>query len=398
MKNLLRTAAVMLIAVSLASAQSIQERLVVTQNDGHNGGLFKVDVQVQGTGLTGGPPIPNTIDGATIDVSYDPLILSFPTGAGGILGAITWNAGILDLAYSVKDVTNPSGTFVNILLGGGNVNKNTDGTPAGFDIINDTFTTVISLTFTIVDASQSATLSFPTGPNSIQFFTTHNNSDHSFSPQIPAFTFGNGNLTFNGITNQPLPIQLASFATTSVSQKSVTLAWATLSETNNYGFEVQRSASKTTGFATIPGSFTKGNGTTAVRHSYSYTDAAPSAAQPYYRLRQIDLNNAEHFSDVLQVTGVGSAPVIPTEFAMRQNYPNPFNPTTIIEFDLPKDSHVMLDLYNILGQKVMSILNEIRLAGTQRVQIDASRLATGVYLYRLAAGDKVFMKKMTLIK
>jgi hypothetical protein len=198
--------------------------------------------------------------------------------------------------------------------------------------------------------------------------------------------------------DQPLPIQLASFATTSVSQKSVTLSWSTLSETNNYGFEVQRSASKTTGFTTIPGSFTKGNGTTAVQHTYSYTDAAPAPGQPFYRLRQLDLNNAEHFSDVLNVTGAASANLIPTDFAMRQNYPNPFNPTTMIEFDLPKDSHVSLELYNILGQKVMSVLNEIRLAGTQRVQLDASRLATGVYLYRLAAGDKVFMKKMTLIK
>jgi len=59
---------------------------------------------------------------------------------------------------------------------------------------------------------------------------------------------------------------------------------------------------------------------------------------------------------------------------------------------------VTLELYNILGQRVMTVLNEVRLAGSQRVQIDASRLATGVYLYRLAAGDKVFMKKMTLIK
>jgi hypothetical protein len=83
---------------------------------------------------------------------------------------------------------------------------------------------------------------------------------------------------------------------------------------------------------------------------------------------------------------------------MRQNYPNPFNPTTVIEFDLPKDSHVSLEMYNILGQRVMTILDEVRLAGSQRVQVDASRLATGVYLYRLVAGDKVFMKKMTLIK
>jgi len=387
MKNLFRTAAAILLAVSLGAAQQVQQQLVVSQNDGHNGGLFKVDVQLKATNLTGA----NTINSLTIDVNYEMTKLSFPTG-GGIPGATAWNAGFNLTAYTLSP-SNPGTGFVRLTVTGNNVGGSGSGLPAGFDLTTS-YQTIATLTFTIQDQTQSATLSIAAGSNAFAFFTTDNNSDFSFL----FTTISGANLTSTGINNAPLPIQLASFAPTSVSQKSVTLAWSTLSETNNYGFEVQRSASKTTGFVTIPGSFTKGNGTTAVRHSYSYTDASVSAGQSYYRLRQIDLNGAEHFSDVLDVTATAIAPVLPTEFAMRQNYPNPFNPTTIVEFDLPKDSHVKLELYNVLGQRVMSVLDENRAAGTQRVQIDASKLATGVYLYRLAAGDKVFMKKMTLIK
>ncbi len=389
MKNFLFTIAVIVLSISMATAQtSIQQQLVVSQNGAQNGQPFKVDIQLKGSTLTGA----NTINSLTIDVKYETAKLSFPTVAGSIIAATAWNAGINALAYT-RTPSNPGTGFVRLLLTGNNVNGNADGTPAGFDVTTS-YQTIATLTFTILDQTQLATLSIDGSSNAFAFFSTENNGDNSNG----FVSISGANLTATGINNQPLPIQLATFQPTSVSSKSVTLSWATLSETNNYGFEVQRSAAKTTGFATIPGSFTKGNGTTTARHTYSYTDAAPTTSQPYYRLRQIDLNNADHYSDVLDVTGVAIAPVIPTEFAMRQNYPNPFNPTTIVEFDLPKDSHVTLELYNILGQRVMEILNEVRLAGTQRVQVDASRLASGVYLYRLAAGDKVFMKKMTLIK
>jgi hypothetical protein len=389
MKKFFRIAVACALFASLASAQtSIQQQLVVSQNGGHNGQPFKVDVQLKGSNLSGA----NTMNSSTIDVTYELAKLSFPTTAGGIIGATAWNAGIDPSAYS-RASSNPGTGFVRVIVAGTNVNGNANGTPAGFDITTS-YQTVVTLTFTILDETKSATLGIAGGSNAFAFYTTENNGDNSNTSVNVTGT----NLTSTGIGNAPLPIQLATFAQTAASQKAVTLSWSTLSETNNYGFEVQRSAAKTSGFATISGSFTKGNGTSAAKHTYAYTDAAPSSAQPYYRLRQIDLDNSEHFSDALQVTGAGFGTVIPTEFAMRQNYPNPFNPTTVIEFDLPKDSHVSLEMYNILGQRVMTILDEVRLAGSQRVQVDASRLATGVYLYRLVAGDKVFMKKMTLIK
>lgn len=85
-------------------------------------------------------------------------------------------------------------------------------------------------------------------------------------------------------------------------------------------------------------------------------------------------------------------------FELYQNYPNPFNPTTNIRFSLPEKSNVKLDVYNILGQKVMTILNEVKDAGIHSVNFDGSRLASGTYIYRLEAGKYSAIKKMVLMK
>ncbi|MDE3056801.1 MAG: T9SS type A sorting domain-containing protein [Bacteroidota bacterium] len=90
---------------------------------------------------------------------------------------------------------------------------------------------------------------------------------------------------------------------------------------------------------------------------------------------------------------------VPTIFSLSQNYPNPFNPTTALRFTVPKNGRVTLMIYNIIGQKVATLFDEIADAGKyHRVQFDASRLASGVYFARLTFGDNVLLKKMLLIK
>ncbi len=89
---------------------------------------------------------------------------------------------------------------------------------------------------------------------------------------------------------------------------------------------------------------------------------------------------------------------IPGKFALSQNYPNPFNPTTTIRYSLPKASKVHLTVYNILGQKVMEVVNKKQSAGVHEVRIDASQLASGVYLYRIKAGGHVAVRKMVVLK
>lgn len=89
---------------------------------------------------------------------------------------------------------------------------------------------------------------------------------------------------------------------------------------------------------------------------------------------------------------------LPTEFALEQNYPNPFNPSTQIKFALPVDSKVRLTVYDMLGREVAVLVNEVRPAGRHAVSLDATRYASGIYLYRLEAGTATFTRKMTLIK
>ena len=94
----------------------------------------------------------------------------------------------------------------------------------------------------------------------------------------------------------------------------------------------------------------------------------------------------------------GLADEIPAQVQLDQNYPNPFNPATSIRFGLPEASDVRLDVYNVLGQRVASLLNENRSAGFHTVSFDAGNLSSGMYLYRLQAGDVVQIRQLTLVK
>ncbi len=89
---------------------------------------------------------------------------------------------------------------------------------------------------------------------------------------------------------------------------------------------------------------------------------------------------------------------LPTEYNLSQNYPNPFNPTTTIKFDIPKVTRVSLKIYNVLGQEVETLVNEIMEPGAYNFKWDAGHFASGMYIYRIEAGDFVQSKKMMLIK
>jgi hypothetical protein len=97
-------------------------------------------------------------------------------------------------------------------------------------------------------------------------------------------------------------------------------------------------------------------------------------------------------------TGVEVSPVIPTEFSLSQNYPNPFNPSTTINFGLPVASNVTLKIYNILGEQVADVVNQVMPAGYHQVVFDGSKLASGLYIYRIEAGNFVQVKKMMMLK
>ncbi|MCB0732888.1 MAG: T9SS type A sorting domain-containing protein, partial [Ignavibacteriae bacterium] len=108
-------------------------------------------------------------------------------------------------------------------------------------------------------------------------------------------------------------------------------------------------------------------------------------------------SNHKSFYD--QVTNIENVENIPNNFELSQNYPNPFNPTTKINFTLPEKGFVKLTIYNMIGEKVMNVLNESISQGSHTVEINASHLASGVYVYSInVAGKYSAVKKMMLLK
>ena len=198
----------------------------------------------------------------------------------------------------------------------------------------------------------------------------------------------------------PLPIQLAQFTGSLENGTSVLLRWMTASEVNNFGFDVQKSTSSSPEFQTIPGSFTPGQGTTLLSHQYSYMDQAPGTGLVSYRLKQYDLDGSSRTSDPLaiEVTPHGPATDHPTAFSLAQNFPNPFNPSTSISYALPQARYVTLELFNALGQRVVTLVDQQQSAGTYQVRFDGATLASGAYFYRLRAGEFVSVKMLLLEK
>lgn len=105
------------------------------------------------------------------------------------------------------------------------------------------------------------------------------------------------------------------------------------------------------------------------------------------------------YGDTSTIVGINDKyPAQPKEYILSQNYPNPFNPTTTIKYSLPKAGIVKLTVYNAIGSKVATILNEYKQPGNYSVQFNSSNLASGIYLYRLESGNYSAAKKFVLIK
>jgi hypothetical protein len=105
-----------------------------------------------------------------------------------------------------------------------------------------------------------------------------------------------------------------------------------------------------------------------------------------------------HATSPLVAASVESGIIIPVSYLLAQNYPNPFNPSTAIRYELPHASRVSLKVYNTLGQEVSTLVNENKSAGVYTLQFDAGNLASGVYFYRIQAGDFVATKRLLLLK
>ncbi len=195
-----------------------------------------------------------------------------------------------------------------------------------------------------------------------------------------------------------IPVELTSFAA-NVTDKAISVMWSTATELNNKGFDLERK---------LDGewqrlSFVEGKGTTTEKSDYSYLDNFKYEGYEgtvQYRLKQIDFDGTFTYSNIISV----EVDFTPKEYALYQNYPNPFNPSTTIKFALPFDSNVRITVYNLLGEQVALLFDQVKEVGYHNITWNASNLASGIYIYRIDAksltGENNYsaVKKMLLMK
>ena len=212
----------------------------------------------------------------------------------------------------------------------------------------------------------------------------------SFNPSGYAL----GVCAIGSLSGDPLPVNLSSF-TAVPSNGVIKLSWKTTVETNNHGFDVEHS---TDNLAWSKLTFIQGQGNSNTAKEYSYCDKTINkAGKNYYRLKQIDNNGGYKYSKVVEVNST-----LPTDYSLSQNYPNPFNPSTKINYSLPADSKVTIDVYNVAGVRVCRLISQEQAAGYYSVDFSNSsvkgNLSSGVYIYRINAIDKVSGKEFSSVK
>ena len=199
--------------------------------------------------------------------------------------------------------------------------------------------------------------------------------------------------------DDPLPVFLTSFTAARIEQV-VYLEWIVETELGNIGFILERSTkNEKKSFSEIASyKFTdqqEGRGNAAEKKIYSYIDSEiPEEQVLFYRLGDVGCNGVITYHDVVQVDTYAAI----SEFVLKQNLPNPFNSVTVIDYQIPVSSHVNLSIYNLMGQKIATLVNQQQTAGNHQSQWNASGFASGVYLCQLRVANNSKTKKIILMK
>ena len=188
-----------------------------------------------------------------------------------------------------------------------------------------------------------------------------------------------------------IPVELIVFEG-KVENESVLLSWITASELNNQGFDIEKSTNKEN-WENI--GFVPGKGTTTELNYYSYIDHKKETGRQFYRLRQIDYNGNSKYSNIVET----NFDVKNTSFQLYQNFPNPFNSSTTITYQAARKSFINISLYNIIGEKIIQIVNEEKSEGLHKELFQSSLLPSGVYFIRMTTNNGFnAVNKITLIK
>lgn len=341
------------LSLPLYGQPTVNGRFVEVTN---NGTSYVVNVQIStntGTNILGDATIPFTFD--TANLVY--VNTSFDNFSGGDYNIATATTNTIANRISLNIVLNNT---------------------AGGTVVSNTFMDVATITFNTINSVGSSNFTFV---SPLEFF----------SPSAIQWTIG----TFTNLNTNPLPVELSSFSAVG-NQNGVNLKWETATEVNNYGFDVERKIHTSTSLSVTAWEkvgFVNGNGNSNSPKTYSFRDENPNGGSKFqYRLKQIDNDGQFKYSNIVEIE------IVPTQFELSQNYPNPFNPTTNINYELPIKSNVCLKIFDILGNEIVTLVNEEKEAGYYELKYNAKDLASGIYFYNISAGEFNRTKKMLLLR
>ncbi|NVM03457.1 MAG: S8 family peptidase, partial [Candidatus Helarchaeota archaeon] len=205
--------------------------------------------------------------------------------------------------------------------------------------------------------------------------------------------YGSGLLSLSLST--PVPVKISYFDVYAYDENKIILEWETLSETNNFGFEIEKSKDKLNWWNV---GFIRGNGTTHSENSYKFCDNENSIRKYYYRLKQVDFDGSYRYSPIAELKAL-----IPEKWQIEQNFPNPFNADTFIKYKMPKNSFVSIKIYNILGKEIKILVNEFKQPGYYYIKWDGKNgssinVPSGIYFCEIKTKNFHKIKKMVLLR
>ena len=207
-----------------------------------------------------------------------------------------------------------------------------------------------------------------------------------FDYNLPVLTNVENTILAELVPQNPFPVSLLSFGGKVYNKTNVRLEWSTASESNNKGFDVQRT-NNLRNWSTI--GFVGGHGTTNIIQRYVFNDIGLNEGKYYYRLKQIDLDGKFSYSDIIAFSLADS-----DGFQLGQNYPNPFNGSTTISYSIPRRAKVRIVIYDWQGKMIRTLLDEVRPEGLNHIEVAAGVLKPGVYYYKMEVEKFSSMKKM----
>ena len=231
--------------------------------------------------------------------------------------------------------------------------------------------------------------------NVMSYNVTSLNGSTVYYFRVRASNSGGASANSNTITVTTLLAAPVATAATNITATGFTANWNASTGATNYWADI----STTDDFSNVLTSYNNksvGNVTTCIIISLT-----PNTTY-YFRVCASNSSGTSPYSNTIivttNVTGVDDMLTLPTSFDLSQNYPNPFNPTTTIQYQIPKETFVSIKVYNVIGSEISTLVNSMKSPGTYEVRFNAGQLTSGIYIYKIQAGQFSQMKKMVLVK